>query len=90
MTWCRSEAESNKASSGASVRERHGLEQELATAKACEAALSHQVQCTTQLQLPYRKRRAVYVDSPVRISPPCCGWAVPMPDRQRLCSPGPA
>ncbi len=43
MTSCRSEAESNKASSGASTRERHGLEQELATAKACEAALSRQV-----------------------------------------------
>lgn len=40
---CRSEAESNKASCGTSSRERHGLEQEVMTAKAREAALSNQV-----------------------------------------------
>ena len=41
---CRSEAESNKASCGTSSRERYGLEQEMMTAKAREAALSNQVQ----------------------------------------------
>ncbi|CAL5221203.1 g3352 [Coccomyxa viridis] len=56
----RSEAESNKASSGASTRERHGLEQELATAKACEAALSRQVKdLERMLSEADRERREV-------------------------------
>lgn len=44
---CRSEAESNRASCGATNSEKHGLEQELWNSRAREAALSARVRALT-------------------------------------------
>ena len=57
MIWhpFRSEAEASRASCGASSREKRGLEQEVANARACEAALSAQVGIV-QLEVTCRVR----------------------------------